>query len=399
MDNSRAGMAASETGALRRADLLTDVFLAAVWVDAARAMSSLAVIVGDTTAVREAQTVYDRARAALNRRFLDESTRTIHYALLKDGSALGERTVWPAVGLWRGLFDAASPAVSGMLDELAGAGVGADWGARMLSRESPLYEPLSYNNGAVWPFVTGYATMALYAQGRPEAGWTYLQALGDLAFVDSCGYTPELLSGDRLRAVDAAVPHQLFATMGFMSGFARGLLGMHQTVVPGAGLGASLAVRPQLPPEWRRMTVKNLRWREYKTDLTIERVNGVTRVSMSPPVASIDVGAASSARRGSAPPAAQGRFEYQPIHPPLRAGQSSGRFRILEVHRAAAGDRVRYEARAGIEYAIAAIGTASNVTVDGAAIVAREPGRILLRVTPPSAAQEWVRGEFTVRDR
>jgi glycogen debranching enzyme len=397
MDNTRAGMAASETGALRRADLLTDVFLAAVWVDAARAMSSLAVIVGDAAAAREAQSVYDQARAALNRRFLDESTRTIHYALLKDGSALGERTVWPAVGLWRGLFDAASPAVSGMLDALAGAGVGADWGARMLSRESPLYEPLSYNNGAVWPFVTGYATMALYAQGRPEAGWTYLQALGDLAFIDSCGYTPELLSGDRLRAVDAAVPHQLFATMGFMSGFARGLLGLHQAVVPGEGLGASLVIRPQLPPEWSRVTVKNLRWRQSKTDVTIERVSGVTRVSMSPPVASIDVGATSSARSASVRPAAQRRFEYQPIHAPLRAGQSSGRFRILEVQRTAEGDRVRYEARAGIEYAIAAVGTASNVTVDGAAIVAREPGRLLLRVAPPSAALEWVRGEFTIR--
>jgi hypothetical protein len=67
------------------------------------------------------------------------------------------------------------------------------------------------------------------------------------------------------------------------------------------------------------------------------------------------------------------------------------------VQSTAEGDRVRYEARAGVEYAIAAVGTASNVTVDGAAIVAREPGRILLRVTPPSAAQEWVRGEFTMR--
>jgi hypothetical protein len=37
------------------------------------------------------------------------------------------------------------------------------------------------------------------------------------------------------------------------------------------------------------------------------------------------------------------------------------------------------------------------VAVPMAAIVAREPGRMLLRVTPTSAPQEWVRGEFTVR--
>ena len=389
MDNTRAGLAASETGALRRTDLLTDVFLAGVWVDAARAMSSLAVIVGDSAKAREAQQVYDKARASLNRRFLDEKSRTIHYALLKDGTGLNERTVWPAVGLWRGLFDAGSPAVGGMLDELAGAGVGADWGARMLSRESPLYEPLSYNNGAVWPFVTGYAAMALYAHGRPEAGWSYLQALADLAFVDSCGYTPELLSGDRLRAVDAAVPHQLFATMGFMSGFARGLLGLRQPVAAGHGLGASLAIRPQLPPEWPRMTVKRLRWREHTVDLTIDRANGDTRVVVSPPVPSIDVGAA---MRSAA------RLEYQPVHPPLRAGQSSRRFRILEVHRTRESDRVRYEARTGVDQSIRAIGPPAEISVIGASIVSREPGRILLRVTPPSGG-EWVRGEFTVRRR
>jgi glycogen debranching enzyme len=390
MDNTRAGLAASETGALRRADLLTDVFLAGVWVDAARAMSSLAMSVGDAAKAREAQQVYEKARASLNRRFLDAKSRTIHYALLKDGTGLNERTVWPAVGLWRDLFDRGSPAVAGMLDELAASGVGADWGARMLSRESPLYEPLSYNNGAVWPFVTGYATMALYAQGRPEAGWAYLQALGDLAFVDSCGYTPELLSGDRLRAVDAAVPHQLFATMGFMSGFARGLLGMSQPVAPDAGVGSSLVIRPQLPPEWRQMKVRNLRWRDQRTDLTIERANGTTRVTMSRPVASIDIGAAAPGN----PPA---RFDYQPVHAPLRAGQPSGRLRILEVHREAGIDRVRYEARAGLDYSVAAIGPAANVRAEGATLSSREPGRVLLRVSPPSGLREWVRGEFTVR--
>jgi hypothetical protein len=391
MDNTRAGLAASETGALRRADLLTDVFLAGVWVDAARATSSLGAMVGDADKAREAQQVYEKARASLNRRFLDPKSRTIHYALLKDGTGLNERTVWPAVGLWRDLFDPGSPAVAGMLDELAGAGVGADWGARMLSRDSPLYEPLSYNNGAVWPFVTGYATMALYAQGRPEAGWAYLEALGDLAFVDACGYTPELLSGDRLRAVDAAVPHQLFATMGFMSGFARGLLGIRQPLAPGQGLGASLRIQPRLPPEWRRMTVKNLRWRNQRTDLTIERINGATRATMSRPVPSIDLEPA--APPGSGAP----RFEYQPLHAPLRAGQTSTRLRILEVRREAGVDRVRYEARAGLEYSIAAIGAARIVTADGAAVISHEPGRAVLRVSPPAGARPWVRSEFTVR--
>src|SRR5512146_209424 len=113
-----------------------------------------------------------------------------------------------------------------MLDELAGAGIGADWGARMLSRDSKLYEPLGYNTGAAWPFLTGFAGLAEYAGGRSAVAWQYLDGTADLTFIEPRGYMPELFSGDRLRTIDAAVPHQLFATTGFMSGAMRGLVGL-----------------------------------------------------------------------------------------------------------------------------------------------------------------------------
>ena len=42
MDNTRAGLAAVETGALRSRDVLTDVFLGAAWTEAAEAAADLA---------------------------------------------------------------------------------------------------------------------------------------------------------------------------------------------------------------------------------------------------------------------------------------------------------------------------------------------------------------------
>jgi hypothetical protein len=47
MNNSRAGLAAVETGALRSRDVQTDVYLAATWVEATRAASELATLVGN----------------------------------------------------------------------------------------------------------------------------------------------------------------------------------------------------------------------------------------------------------------------------------------------------------------------------------------------------------------
>ena len=146
---------------------------------------------------------------------------------MKDGKGQAEPTVWPGVRpLARRVRRRRGPAVAGALDDLAGAGVGADWGARMLSIDSALYEPLSYNNGASWPFLTGFAALGALRERRgPDAAWPYLDGTADLTFLESRGYMAELFSGDRLRSIDAAVPHQLFATTGFMSTLMRGLVG------------------------------------------------------------------------------------------------------------------------------------------------------------------------------
>ena len=310
MDNSLAGLAAVETGKLRSKDVLTDVFLAAAWTDAAAATADLAAIAEPAFAPRAVAAAVT-ARAALNRRFPDDANRTMHFALLRDGTPRSALTVWPAFGIARGVFDVDRPAVAGTLDQLAGAGLGADWGARMLSRDSELYEPLSYNNGASWPFLTGFAAQALYSQQRSPAAWTYLDGLADLTFLEARGFIPELLSGDRLRSVDAAVPHQLFATTGLMSTVTRGMLGM--SVVgsggPSVGAGATLRLAPQLPPHWRSARFTNLRFRGSMFDLTVDQSPGaivarlVRRTGPPVPLALellLPPGARPTARRGGA---------------------------------------------------------------------------------------------------
>ncbi len=204
---------------------------------------------------------------------------------MKDGKGQAEPTVWPGFGLWRGVFDATRPAVAGALDDLAGAGVGADWGARMLSIDSALYGPLSYNNGASWPFLTGFAALALYANGRPDAAWTYLDGTADLTFLESRGYMAELFSGDRLRSIDAAVPHQLFATTGFMSTLMRGLVGLSALpagTLDGQPVPARLRLAPQLPAGWDRLTIRNLRWQGVTADVSITRNAGGLSVEITP---------------------------------------------------------------------------------------------------------------------
>jgi len=402
MDNTKAGLAAVETGTLRRRDVLTDVFLGAAWAEAADAAAELASIAGDPFAPT-ARTAATKARESLNHRFLDDAGRRIYFAYMKDGKGQAEPTVWPGFGLWRGVFDATRPAVAGALDDLAGAGVGADWGARMLSIDSALYGPLSYNNGASWPFLTGFAALALYSNGRPDAAWTYLDGITDLTFLESRGYMAELFSGDRLRSIDAAVPHQLFATTGFMSTLMRGLVGL--SVLPaatrdGRQLPDRLVLAPQLPAGWTWLKIRNLKWRGVTADIAITRDATGLSMAVSPKGGTLPIEMHALLPPGSvqlmrdllwqpASPAgdtsrglhlsrveevrvpttfslrATPGIQVAPVHATLQLGDASSRLRVIDAALDGRTYTLRVEGRRGRSYRVRLL-AAHAISVDGA---------------------------------
>jgi hypothetical protein len=436
MDNSLAGLAAVETGKLRSKDVMTDVFLAAAWTEASAAAADLAAIVEPEFAPRAAAAAA-AARATLNRRFPDDASRSVHFALLRDGTPRDALTVWPAYGISRGVFDADRPAIAGMLDELAGAGLGADWGARMLSRDSELYEPLSYNNGASWPFLTGFAAQALYSQRRSPAAWAYLDGLADVTFLEARGLIPELLSGDRLRSVDAAVPHQLFATTGLMSTVTRGLLGMSVAAAPGepvVGAGAAVRVAPQLPPAWPSARFANVRFRESVFDVFVEQGAGslsarVVRRAGPPIPVVVDLllppGARPTSRRGGdrssvGAPASRGAavtfaarvggeircearyvggFRIWAPSEPLALGDRSHRLRIVDAVHDGASFRATVQGLAGARYAVNLDAPAGFGSLTGAREVGREGSVSRLEVVLPAADAEWTTAEILVQVR
>jgi len=405
MDNTKAGLGAVEVGKLKRADVLTDVYLGAIWTEATAAAADIAAIAGDPFA-ETARAAHAKARTSLNQRFLDDEGRRIYYAWTTAGRGEPEATAWSAVGLWRAMFEPHRLAVSGMLDELARSGIGSDWGARLLSRESQVYEPQSYNNGAVWPFLTGFTTLALYAHHRADAGWQYLDGSAELAFIDARGYTTELLSGDRLRPLDPSVPHQLFSTSGFMSGFMRGLIGLKE---PDAlSPDGALTLEPQLPIGWDRVTLRRVRWRDAIVDLAYVRDSRGVDVSIThagaprpivvklalPPGAEVDRGVAevrfdgnarSETRRVNVRPGIQ----IAPVHAPLRIGDPSQRLRMIRASLDGARFTARVEGQRGRTYEMKAVIPFAVASITGAEIVSRSGSGYRLTVTIPGAGDAW----------
>jgi hypothetical protein len=250
IENTTGGLGAIEVGAIGE-DIHEDVYLASVWTSAASAVGQMASARGDATLSRSAQALAQRALATLNERYWLPEAGHHAFGILKSGKTNDTLTVWPATAAAFRLLE--TDRASRTLAKLAGHELTADWGARMLTTKSPLYDPTHYNMGAVWPFVTGFVAWGHYNYGRPWSGYPLVQALASTTLDWARGRNPELLSGAYYRPLDEAVPHQFFATSMFATSVLSGVFGW-RPFTPGRA-----SLRPQLPPDWPEAKVMGLR--------------------------------------------------------------------------------------------------------------------------------------------
>lgn len=250
MDNARAGAGAIEVGDLQLG-LQSDIYMSAVWVKALEVFPGMAALAGDRAAGAEARRLHDRALATLRERLWLPDERRYAFALLEGGRLSNQLTVWPATGLAFGLFDEArGEATAG---SLAGAGILTDWGARALAPASALFDPLHYNNGTVWPFVTGFDALALYRYHNATMGFAATRAVARTGFLWGLGANPEVFSGGSYEPLETAVPQQFFATSMLLTPLVRGLLGWEGDVPEDR-----VRLAPHLPAEWDSLAVERL---------------------------------------------------------------------------------------------------------------------------------------------
>ena len=270
IENTTGGLGAIEVGSIGE-DIHQDVYLAAVWTRAAGAMAEMAAARGEGDLAAQARALEAKARGSIESRYWIEGAGHHAFAVLRSGRTNDTLTVWPATAAAFGLFEPAHARRT--LKALSTHALTADWGARMLTTASPLYDPTHYNMGAVWPFVTGFVALGHYQYARPWAGYPLVDALSRLAFDWARGRHPELLSGAYYRPLDTAVPHQFFATSMLASSIAYGLVGWE----PDAPAGRA-RLAPQLPPQWERARVSGLRVGEARLDVAIDQ--GLGRLSL-----------------------------------------------------------------------------------------------------------------------
>ena len=138
--------------------------------------------------------------------------------------------------------------------KIASPFISTDWGVRFLSSASKYYAPLSYNNGAVWPFLTGFASLALYKYGNPYHAYSLLAHNLNIIKDFDYSYATELLSGNSYIPLNQSVNNQMWSYGTTLSAFVEGILGFSPDAIK-----RFINFTPKIPLTLQFLKVKNLR--------------------------------------------------------------------------------------------------------------------------------------------
>lgn len=259
-----------------------ELYLAALDEQSAEAYSRLAALMNQTAESVAAKKVADSIRPKL----ADFRGTDGMYAFSRnpDGSYDRTPTIFPAVAWWTGRL--ALPDAGTTLSRWASSEFFTDWGSRAVSDRSPIYDPISYHQGSVWPLFTGWSTLAEYRSGHPLAGYAQLRSNEQLTWLQDLGAVTELLSGDYYAPLGRSSSHQLWSSAMVFSPALRGLFGVEPDV-----LHHRLRLNPQLPATWDFANLDHVPY--GKSDLTVNMTRkggelGVVVRSPAPTVLCID---------------------------------------------------------------------------------------------------------------
>lgn len=405
MENTIAGAGALEVGDLQ-IGIVSDVYLSGVWVAALQRFARIAEVLGEAALAREAIQLRSRALATLEQKLWLPALGQYAFALLEGGRINENLTAWPATAMSFDVFDRARGAHMAM--KLASSDIMTDWGARPLAATSSLFDPLHYNNGAVWPFVTGWVALAQYRYRNASAGYFALSTIARTTFDEARGRNPEVISGRAYKPLDSAVPQQFFATSMIVTPLVRGLLGIEVDAQNGR-----LTLAPQLPPSWDQVTVRNISVGRALVDALIRRETGrlsariAVRRSERPISVTFAPRTPLGSRTAGTPSTRQvrdsaqldvtftGGWESELLTVAARIGDRSKAARILtEQMEADTAYRVTLEARAGSAVRFVTFGPADHkATVSAGSIVAD-----VTASNPKSPSITWL-VTFPSRDR
>ena len=248
----------------------TELYQSGLAAASLHALAHLALLAGKPGVQKQLESEFIIQKQKINDLFWSTDKNTLVFALNQKGQQVELATVLSCAPMWFDVFDPAR--INATIDRLSGADNATDWGMRVLSDESPLFDPGGYHFGAVWPLMTGWASVAEYRWHRPLPALANLRSNSQLALDGSPGHVTEVLSGTYYEALPESSPHQIWSSAMVVLPVIRGLLGISSSATE-----ETLTVAPHLPAGWNWWSASNVPACDGSADLVYARtLNEVT---------------------------------------------------------------------------------------------------------------------------
>jgi len=228
-----------------------EYYQAGLGVEALRALSDLARLLGKNDVNKDLAAQFDHDRAALDQAFWSPDKKTYAFALKPDNQRVDEPSVLTTVPMWFGLPDASH--ADETITQLANVDHLTDWGMRIISQQSKLYDGSGYHYGAVWPLFTGWASVGEYRYHRAFPAYSNLRANALLATDGALGHFTEVLSGDYYQSFATSSPHQIWSAAMVVSPILRGMFGLQTDAEK-----HQITLVPHVPANWTSFAIHNV---------------------------------------------------------------------------------------------------------------------------------------------
>jgi glycogen debranching enzyme len=116
-----------------------------------------------------------------------------------------------------------------VLEKIESEDMTTSWGVRTLSTRDPMYNPVLYHRGAVWPLVTAWAALSEIKFGRRAQAFYYINSMAERILTEN-GMFAETYRGDRPEPFNSCILQAWSVSM-FVHALREMMLGMRVNMI------------------------------------------------------------------------------------------------------------------------------------------------------------------------
>lgn len=237
-----------------------EYYQAGLGVEALSALSNLAHLLGKDDISKQLTAEFAQKKKVLEQEYWSPDRKYYAFALKKDDQRVDELSVETTVPMWFGLPEA--DRANQTITQLAAEDHQTDWGMRIISRKSSIYDGSGYHYGSVWPLFTGWASVGEYRYHREFPAYLNLRSNALLGADGALGHFSEVLSGDYYQSFSTSSPHQIWSAAMVVSPILRGMLGLQVDAAQ-----HQITFAPHVPANWTTLAIHKVRAGDVSIDI------------------------------------------------------------------------------------------------------------------------------------